>query len=110
MKAAFHVAARLRLAGLTSREVAAEAGVSNGLIFFHFGNREELLLALLDWLLAKTVLGAIPVGKAVDTHPAERMLTVVRGAIERLPKQRSHLELFFEYWFMAARDKDVRRK
>lgn len=111
MNAAFRVAVRQRLAGLTSRGVAAEAGVSNGLIFFHFGNREELLLALLDWLLTETVLEALDTRTSeLEKDPAERMLSVVRDAIRRLPGQRSRLELFFEYWFMAARDRDIRRR
>ena len=43
LKAAYRVAARDRLTGLTAQAVAAEAGVSKGLVFFHFGNRDALL-------------------------------------------------------------------
>src|SRR4028119_548076 len=60
-RAAFAVAAREGLAGVTARAVAAEAGVSSGLVFFHFGTVDALLAALLDWLLARTlVAGELP--------------------------------------------------
>lgn len=108
LQAAFRVATRKRPAGLTSRDVAAEAGVSNGLIFFHFRNREGLLLALLDWLLEE-VMALGPEARA-PTDPAEHMIEEVCAAIARLPKERRRLELFFEFWFMANHNREVRRR
>lgn len=39
------------LAGVTARNVAARAGLSSGLVFFHFGDKEGLLSALVDYLI-----------------------------------------------------------
>lgn len=48
---AIRVAARHEIRGLTVRAVAKEAGVSKGLIFFHFDDQQGLLLALLEGIL-----------------------------------------------------------
>ena len=54
--AAHEVAARQGLNALTVRLVAAEAKLSTGLVFFHFTSRDQLLVALLDRLLATTTI------------------------------------------------------
>lgn len=110
LQAAFRVALRRRVAGLTSREVSADAGVSNGLVFFHFRNRQELLLALLDWLLAQTILAHAIREVPVVGMAAERMAEAVREAIETMPQHREHIELFFDYWFTASHDAPMRKK
>lgn len=111
LRAAYAVAARDGLAGITARSVAARAQVSPGLVFFHFKTIDALLVALLDWLLDRTIGG----GEAdvlVDTidDPTTRMLAIVRRDLERLPRQRGRVELFVEYWVLGTRDPAVRRK
>src|SRR3954462_2722028 len=43
LKAAIRVGAHRGLRGLTLRSVAAEAGVSHGLVRHHFGSRQQLV-------------------------------------------------------------------
>lgn len=109
LRAAYRVAARERLAGLTGRAVAAEAGVSSGLVFFHFGDRDGLLVALLEWLLEVTVVGPELPALLEGRTPGERMLSAIRRDVERLPMQRERVELFFDYWVMGTRHRDVQR-
>ncbi len=110
LDAACRVALRQRLAGLSSRAVAAEAGVSNGLVFFYFKNRRELLLALLNWLLAKTILRRATVKGGTPEPPASLLAAEIREALEQLPQEQKWIELFFDYWFMGARDRVVRQR
>ena len=111
IRAAFAVAAEGGLASVTARAVAAEARVSPGLVFFYYATIDQLLLALLDWLLARTVVaGEVPAVAAATADPAGRMMAVVRRDIERLPRQRARVELFFEYWVLGTRDPAIRRK
>lgn len=110
LEAAYRVALKKKLSGLSTRAVAAEAGISNGLVFFHFRNRRQLLLALLDWLLSETILR-----KAVDRGIASgnalaRLTDEVRDAVEGLPEAREHIELFFDYWFTGVHDEDIRKR
>ena|SRR5829696_422099 len=110
LAAAFAVAARERLTGLTARAVAAEAGVSSGLVFFYFKSRDALLHALLQWLLARTIVAGEVAQLAADVaNPKARMFAIVARDVERLPKQRARVELFFDYWVLGTRDDDIRR-
>ena len=111
LRAAFAVAARDRLTGVTARAVAAEAGVSSGLVFFYFKSVDALLVELLDWLLERTlVAGEVAFLVAGDAEPAARMMAVIRRDIERLPRQRARVELFFDYWVLGTRHPGIRER
>src|SRR5690349_4489985 len=110
LRAAFAVAARERLGGVTVRAVAERARVSTGLVFFYFESKDALLEALLAWLLEHTlVAGELPSVIRATGTPAERMLAVLRRDVERLPGQRARVELFFDYWVLGTRQPAIRR-
>jgi TetR/AcrR family transcriptional regulator, transcriptional repressor of bet genes len=110
LRAAFKVAARDRLGGVTVRAVAERARVSTGLVFFYFESKDALLEALLGWLLEHTlVAGELPHVAQSAGSPAERMLAVLRRDVERLPRQRDRVELFFDYWVLGTRQPAIRR-
>jgi 3' terminal RNA ribose 2'-O-methyltransferase Hen1 len=78
----------------SSRAVAAEAKVSAGLVFFYFESVDRLLVELLDWLLANTLIAAdIPDRLAEVTDPGARMMLAIRRDVEWLPRQRERVEL-----------------
>jgi TetR/AcrR family transcriptional regulator, transcriptional repressor of bet genes len=110
LEAAYRVALRQRLAGLSSRAVSAEAGVSNGLVFFHFRNRRELLLALLDWLLEGTILRLAVDRSAALENASSRLAGEIRMAVEGLIEKREPIELFFDYWFMSVHDEEIQKR
>jgi TetR/AcrR family transcriptional regulator, transcriptional repressor of bet genes len=119
--AALTVAARDRLDRLTVRRVAAEAGLSPGLVFHHLTDKETLLLAVLDRLIERTILDTVgdasgsPTADgrqagATDTGtPAgERLLDHVRRDVGRIAVDRELIELFFDFWVMGTRHPEVR--
>jgi TetR/AcrR family transcriptional repressor of bet genes len=111
LRAAFAVAARERLGAVTARAVAAEAGVSAGLVFFYFESVDKLLVELLDWLLAHTLVAAdTPDRLSEVSDPGARMMLAIRRDVEWLPKQRERVELFFDYWVLGTRHPAIRRK
>ena len=111
LRAAFTVAARERLGAVTARAVAAEAGVSAGLVFFYFESVDKLLVELLDWLLAHTLIAAdTPDRLSEVSDPGARMMLAIRRDVEWLPKQRERVELFFDYWVLGTRHPAIRRK
>jgi TetR/AcrR family transcriptional regulator, transcriptional repressor of bet genes len=111
LRACYAVAARERLGGVTARAVAAEAGVSSGLVFFYFESIDKLLVALLDWLLARTIVaGDVADRIAGGGDPEARMLAVIGRDIERLPRQRERVELFFDFWVLGTRHPTIRRR
>lgn len=108
--AAYAIAARERLDGLTVRRVAAEAGLSPGLVHFHFRNKEGLLLALLDRLIDE--LFTVQVSDAVTALPTarERLLGRIRDEVAKLPGERDAVELFYDYWVVGTRHPEVRER
>jgi AcrR family transcriptional regulator len=113
LRAAYVVATRERLGGVTARAVAAEAGVSSGLVFFYFDSIDNLLVALLDWMLERTIISAereVAEPAAPQADPAAQLVGHVATALRRLPRHRDRVELFFDYWVLGTRHPVVRRK
>ena len=91
---AWNVIAERGLAGMTTRLVAREAGISHGMCHYHFENRDDLVLAVVDhvrqyWIDPMEILVAAP-GSAAD-----RLSAVVRWMAEPATREvmRVHLEL-----------------
>lgn len=110
LRAAYRVAARERLTGFSMQQVADRAGVSKGLVFFYFDTRDALLLALLDWLLATTIVAPDVAARPDDTPPSARMLAVLRRDLERLPAQRERVALFFDFWVIGTRHPGIQER
>jgi AcrR family transcriptional regulator len=94
IRGAWTVIAERGLAGLTTRLVANEAGISHGMCHYHFENKDELVLALVDhvrqyWIDPMERLVAAP------TSARERLEAVVRWMAEPATRDvmRVHLEL-----------------
>lgn len=98
LSAAFRVAIRQRLAGLGIRDVAREAGLSTGLVHFHFKTKDALIAGLLDWLLENTSV-LRPETQPHDARSAQAALCgLVRAEAQRLSADRLRSELFFDFW------------
>ncbi len=104
LEAAFRVAVRDQLGGLSMRAVAEEAGVSKGLVFFHFDDKEHLLLALLDWVLERGPRVEVPpeVEADVSADPVDRLLDLLEHQIAGLPARRDRVSLFLDFWVMGT--------
>lgn len=66
IRATVRVVAREGLRGLTYRAVAAEAGVANTLVAHHFGSRDALLQATLEWTSKRAISFSQPTGRVED--------------------------------------------
>jgi AcrR family transcriptional regulator len=76
LRAAYRVMARDGVHRAPLQEIAVEAGVSKGLLIYHFQTKDGLVLAALEWVLATTearIRGRL----ASTTDPAEAISTVV---------------------------------
>jgi TetR/AcrR family transcriptional repressor of bet genes len=107
IKAAYEIASRRGLDGLTVRLVAAKAHLSSGLVLFHFRSKDQLVVALLDWLLATTTV--LHIGPDIELIPAplERLLALLRQEMDRLSQEPRRIRLFFEFWAAGARHKEI---
>lgn len=108
--AACAVAAQQGLKGLTVRQVGAEAGLSTGLVFWHFETKRQLLVALLDWLLETTAVLRIGPEIAAIVRPLDRLLALLRQEMNRLSREPWRMKLFFEFWVVGGHDATIGRK
>lgn len=108
--AAFEVATRKGLEGLTIRLVATRARLSPGLVLFHFRSRELLLEALLDHLLATTTVLHLSPELGAIKAPLERLRAVLRVEMDRLSSEPKRIRLFFDFWALGGREPRIGAK
>lgn len=108
LAAAFRAVSRKSIAGITIRDVAAEAEVSAGLLHHHFGSKEVLLRDLLGWL-GRRILSS-------DFHPEpssdarSSILMLVRHEIGRAVRFPDEVQLFFDFWVQGQADPQIRER
>lgn len=110
IKAAYEIASRRGIDGLTVRQVAAKARLSSGLVLFHFKSKDRLVIALLDWLLETTTV--LHIGPEIHqiTSASERLLALLRQEMNRLSSEPQRIRVFFEFWAMGTRHAGVAGK
>ena len=110
LAAAIQVAAAGGLDDLTIQRVAAVAGLSHGLVHFHFKTKQELLSALLDHVLHATAASeAVPPAARSDA-PLDELLAVMRSEMARLTADAEITRLFFDFSVMGARSRPIRMR
>lgn len=107
LAATFRVVARKTISGTRIPAIAAEAGVSQGILFYYFETKEKLLLSLLDWLFAafrsyrgissRRRIDAPDPGSQADAKRA--FLQYVQLLIEAEPEM---IRVFYDFWVQAA--------
>jgi TetR/AcrR family transcriptional repressor of bet genes len=108
LQAAFEVACRDGIGGLTVRAVAAQAAVSHGLVFHYFGRRDTLVYELLEWVIARTAVLHVSEDIARFPHARDRLHALLQQEMARQARQPEHTRLFLEFWALGARDETIR--
>ncbi|TFD11655.1 TetR/AcrR family transcriptional regulator [Cryobacterium sp. TMT1-2-2] len=88
------VVARKGLRGLTFRAVAEEAGVNNTLIAHHFGSRDNLLSAALEWSVERAI-GAADLSEYATDAAAFRA-ALVRNVLSEPENEVFQYEMILE--------------
>lgn len=110
LAAAYDVAAQEGLEGTTIMQVALAAGLSPGLVMFHFKSKRLLLLALLDRLLRTTTV--LHVGAEIHalSSPVDRWIALLRQEMHRLSHDPLRIRLMFDFWSAGIRDLEIRER
>lgn len=108
LAAAYQIALTEGLDAVTARRVATAAGISSGLVFFHFQSKDGLLQALLDVLLDGT-LDALTDPALAALAPWDRLERMIQVELERLVQHHAGVELLFAFYF-ARRDEVFRAR
>jgi TetR/AcrR family transcriptional repressor of bet genes len=110
LRAAFDVASRRGLAGVTVRLIATRAGLSPGLVLFHFKSKDYLINALLDHLLETTTVLHLTDDIVNIPVPLDRLLALLVREMHRLSSEPRRIRLFFDFWALGFSDPIVRTK
>jgi TetR/AcrR family transcriptional repressor of bet genes len=110
LKAAYEVALRRGIDGLTVRAVAARARLSHGLVHFHFKRKDQLVGAVLDRVLATTLSLRVTEDVAGIGGPLDRLRALLRQEVDRLSRDPRQVRLFLEYWALGTRHGAIRGK
>jgi TetR/AcrR family transcriptional repressor of bet genes len=110
LNAAYAVALRSGIGGVTLRAVAEEAGVSHGLLVFHFERKDEVIGALLDRVLATTAMMQMSEGETRLPRSPDRVGALLRRELERVARDPQGMRVFFEYWALGVREPAIREK
>jgi TetR/AcrR family transcriptional repressor of bet genes len=110
LEAAYEVALRRGIDGLTVRAVAARARLSHSLVLFHFKRKDQLGLALLDRVLAGTLALTLPDGIRNIRNPRERLPALFRQELLRLSEEPRRLRLLLEFWTRGGHNAVIRQK
>jgi len=110
LRAAFEVASREGIGGLTVRAVAAEASLSHALVLFHFKRKDRLVLELLDWLIERMSVPALPPEIARLPGGLDRLHALLQREMTRLTREPRHTRLFLEFWALGARQEPIRER
>jgi AcrR family transcriptional regulator len=110
LAAAYRVAAERGLTGTLIGDVASRAGVSHGLVLFHFKSKRGLLLALLEWLLDSTTVLHLGPDISGLASPFDQLRALLRQEMNRLSSEPQRTRLMFDYWIASVRDATIRSK
>lgn len=110
LEAAFTVACRDGITGMTVRAVASEAVLSHALVLFHFGRKERLIHELLEWVIAETAVLHVSEDIARFPHARDRLHALLQQEMARQARQPEHTRLFLEYWALGTRHEGIRTR
>lgn len=96
LRATIVIVGRGGLRALTYRAVASEAGVSHGLVRHHFGTRDQLIAAAMDFAIEESLRGSNMLNSALT--PAE-----FAAGIESLAELQSDIQAFQYELLLEAR-------
>jgi len=110
LEAAYEVALRRGIDGLTVRAVAARAQLSHSLVLFHFKRKDQLGLGLLDRVLAGTLALTVPNEVRTIRKPRERLQALVGQELRRMSEEPRRLRLLLEFWARGGHNAVIRQK
>jgi AcrR family transcriptional regulator len=111
LRAARKVFAQRGYHGATIGDIAAEAGLSNGAVYYNFTNKEDLFFALLDeWRTELLSDVGRAVGRPGSADPEHSFQDEVHHVIATLKRGREWRLLLFEFVTYAARNPEFRAR
>jgi len=107
-KAAYKVVAQKGYNDFTIKDIAAEAGLSTGLVHYYFKNKEDLLFKLLKEMntnLKEQLNKAL----MVLTEPKDKLLAFCDEAFALLDREKAYFYVLIDFWARINHDTRIRQ-
>jgi AcrR family transcriptional regulator len=101
--AALTVLRRDGINGCTSRAIARESGVNNGLIHYYFDTVDAIVDAAM-WQLVDEIVSRIRAASERSDDPAEQFWSVVEAHLDAFESPEGQTVLWMDYWVEAVRN------
>jgi AcrR family transcriptional regulator len=108
LHAAMSVFARFGFHNARMDDIAQEAGLSKGSLYWYFESKDDIIINILDNLIGREiVLMKESIGS--DLSAKERLLSFTELVIADLNRMKPWMPILFEYWSLSARRKNVQQ-
>lgn len=94
LEAAAHVFACKGYERATTREIAEEADVSEGSIFYHFGSKRDLLVNIMDQLIVDSMMKE-KLAQRDLSDPRAFLVDIFRNRLEMMERNRELIQAIF---------------
>lgn len=108
LEAATRVFARLGLSNVRMDDIADEAGLSKGTLYWYFKNKDELIIGIVEKLLGREINELKSLVFAPDTSGITLLNQFIDIAIDDFRKLLPFMPIFYEFIGLAMRHKNIR--
>jgi AcrR family transcriptional regulator len=98
-----------KISGARLRQVARNAGMSQGNLHYYFPTKEELYRSLLDHLLDIFVDERKTILEDQTIPPRDKLCYFFEQQIQLIQRQKE-VVIFFDFWVQGTADEEIRRK
>jgi AcrR family transcriptional regulator len=109
LRAAVRAIARDGIDGLRIARIATEAGVSSGLVHYHFADREQLLAEAIDYSYARAADVRFEAGDPPSAGHGARLEAMIDACLPTTEALHEDWVLWMELWLRAVRHPELRR-
>ncbi len=107
MEAAQAIFARLGFHKARMEDIAREAGVSKGTLYWYYRSKDALIAAILDRIFSREIR-SLRTALGADEPVAERLFKLARASVRHMLDLHIMAPLMFEFYALAARNGQVR--
>jgi AcrR family transcriptional regulator len=108
VRATVRCLARAGYSGLTMKQVAREAGVSQGILHYYFRDKRAILVAALEAVMADLDRRVAAAQVRSGRDPRARLRALVRASLETAVEAREVWVVFVEFWGEMMHDARLR--
>ncbi len=108
LEAAAKVFARLGFERARVDDIAGEAGLSKGTLYWYFDSKDAIIIAIMDQMFTRELAHGRELLEA-DLPAKEKLLLLTRFAVEDIEKMQPLMPILFEYWSLLLRREKVKQ-